>query len=341
MLEGILIALSFVFSLASTGWYRQRAIRLDHVDVPGSRSSHQANTPTGGGVVIVTVFALAVFCLVVLSWVPFLLALSLIPVFSIGVLGYLDDHRDIGIMTRVVVELLLVGAFILGVSYLLADQSIYSLATIAILVFAITWWINLFNFMDGIDGIALSQAIYIALSASLLTYLNGYGLNDITLLLLLMTAVCLGFLKWNWQPARIFMGDSGSLFLGFMLGALCVLSVSRGELSLVTWLILAGLFIVDATCTLIWRLARRENIFQAHRSHVYQLLAIRLGQHRKVVFLYSALNLLGLLPCAWFVLAYPDYQWIALLISYVVLAGLWFGVKLACQEKVSPASAHH
>jgi Fuc2NAc and GlcNAc transferase len=341
MLEGILVALCCLLSLVVTGWYRQWAIRRNHFDSPGDRSSHQADTPTGGGVVIVTVFVLAVFCLALLSRIPFLLALSLMPVFSIGVLGYLDDHRDIGVMTRVVVELLLVTLFLFAVAYLLAEQPMYSLASFPIIVIAITWWINLFNFMDGIDGIALSQAIYVALAASLLTYLNGYGLSDIALLFLLLTAVCLGFLKWNWQPATIFMGDSGSLFLGFMLSALCMLSVLRGELPVVVWLILAGVFIVDATCTLLWRLARRENIFQAHRSHAYQLLAFRFGQHRKVVFLYGLLNLLGLLPCAWLALAYPDYQLETLLASYVVLAGLWLYVKSACPDTTVSASSHH
>jgi Fuc2NAc and GlcNAc transferase len=128
----------------------------------------------------------------------------------------------------------------------------------------------------------------------------------------LLAASCCGFLLWNWPPARIFMGDVGSGYLGYVIGVL-VLALARENAGAVwTWLILGGVFFVDATVTLIRRAARGETVFEAHRSHAYQWLCRRWGRHMRVTLGVTLVNLLWLLPCAVATIALPKYaMWIA------------------------------
>jgi UDP-N-acetylmuramyl pentapeptide phosphotransferase/UDP-N-acetylglucosamine-1-phosphate transferase len=133
---------------------------------------------------------------------------------------------------------------------------------LGLMTIAVVWSINLFNFMDGIDGLAASQAVFVAGAAATLASQSGAESSH-TLVAMVTAAAAAGFLAWNWPPARIFMGDVGSGFLGFMLAACMFLSMREGSLSGWTWLTLHGAFIVDATATLLIRLARGERVFDA------------------------------------------------------------------------------
>jgi Fuc2NAc and GlcNAc transferase len=128
-----------------------------------------------------------------------------------------------------------------------------------------------------------------------------------------------GFLLWNWPPAKIFMGDVGSGYLGYVIAVLALAAARDDPVALWVWLILGGVFFVDATVTLVRRVLRGDRIHQAHRSHAYQWLARRWGSHRRVIVIVTILNLLWLLPCAFLATLHPDH---AVAIAVVALAPL-------------------
>lgn len=172
----------------------------------------------------------------------------------------------------------------------------------ALLLVGMVWLVNLYNFMDGIDGIAGVEAVCAAgFGAGLLL---AHGLAGLAAVSALLAASCAGFLYWNWPPAKIFMGDVGSGFLGFAFGLLAVAS-AREEASLLwSWLILLLIFIVDATVTVLRRFFGGEPWYQAHCSHAYQHASRQWG-HRKVSGWVAALNILWLFPWAWSAAAWP------------------------------------
>jgi Fuc2NAc and GlcNAc transferase len=165
--------------------------------------------------------------------------------------------------------------------------------------------LNLFNFMDGIDAIAASEAAFVAAAGALLGVVSG-SMPGVSAVALAFAATCCGFLVWNWPPARIFMGDVGSGYLGFVLSVLALAAARDNSAALWIWLILGGVFFVDATVTLVRRLVRREHLHQGHRSHGYQWLARRWGSHLRVTVAVLAVNVFWLLPCAAFAALHPS-----------------------------------
>jgi Fuc2NAc and GlcNAc transferase len=168
-------------------------------------------------------------------------------------------------------------------------------------VLGIVWAINLYNFMDGIDGIAAAEAIVASLAGAGLLLWQGQG--DLASISLIVAGASAGFLVWNWEPARIFMGDVGSGFLGFVFGTLALASERRGAMPALVWILLLGLFFGDATVTLLRRMLRGERWFEAHSNHAYQRL-VRAGlRHRTVTGLIAGLTLvlagLGVITIRW------------------------------------------
>jgi Fuc2NAc and GlcNAc transferase len=190
-----------------------------------------------------------------------------------------------------------------------------------LLLLAGVWWINLFNFMDGIDGIAGAQAVFMLLgAAALAAWTNADVISSpVWMLMLCVAAATVGFLLLNWPPAKIFMGDVGSTWLAFMVFALALLSVQAGWLSYATWLVLAAVFVTDATVTLLTRLLRGERWYEAHRNHAYQKLARRWGGHRPVTLRAVAVNMLWLAPLAGACTAWPQWAFWWLLLAYAPL----------------------
>ncbi|HBQ26909.1 MAG TPA: glycosyl transferase family 4 [Syntrophomonas sp.] len=169
----------------------------------------------------------------------------------------------------------------------------FSWAGSIIAIIGTVWMINLYNFMDGVDGIAGTEAVSVALICGILLLTQS---SDLAAVCFLLAASVLGFLMWNWPPARIFMGDVGSGFLGFVFAVMAMWTECSGVLPFIIWMILLGVFIIDATVTLIKRLARGERLYEAHRSHVYQL-AVQAGySHKQVTCTALLINmLLGLI----------------------------------------------
>ena len=188
----------------------------------------------------------------------------------------------------------------------------------AIAALYLVWMLNLTNFMDGIDGIAGVEAITVCLSAVFLSGVAAPG-EHLWIAPLVLASATLGFLMWNWPPAKIFMGDAGSGFLGVMLAALSLQAGWVVNRLFWSWLILLGVFVVDATVTLIRRMARGERFYEAHRTHAYQHAAVHRGAHLPVTVAVGVINLCWLLPVALLVaLGWLDGL-LGVLISYAPL----------------------
>lgn len=186
---------------------------------------------------------------------------------------------------------------------------------------AVVWFINLTNFMDGIDSLAAVEALTVA-AGGVVLHLVATPQSTRWFVLLVFASVILGFLMWNWPPARIFMGDSGSGFLGLMLAAFALHAAWEAPILLWSWIILVGAFVVDATVTLARRVARGERFYEAHRSHAYQHAAHRWGSHRRIVLVVAAVNLLWLLPLAILVAIGWVIGPLAVMIAYLPLVGV-------------------
>jgi len=182
---------------------------------------------------------------------------------------------------------------------------------------AMLWLVNLYNFMDGIDGIAGTQCLLACAAAALLSWQNGG--HEYALFCLLLGASQLGFLVWNWPPARLFMGDAGSIPTGFLLAGLALEGAVSGRLGLAVWLVLLAPFIADASWTLLWRIATGQPFTQPHRLHAYQRLSRHWGSHLRVDLLLAALFVLVLLPLAWMAEIYPEYAVLLVILAYLPL----------------------
>lgn len=329
MLLWILALIVFVVACLLTWCLRRYALARSLLDIPNSRSSHSLPTPRGGGVAFVIAWLAALPVAAAFGWLSWSLACGLIGAGAwIAVIGSVDDH---GLLIRARWRLLthFLGALWLllwvPVPELLLFDTRFNLGTFGyvLVAVALVWMLNLYNFMDGIDGLAGIEAVTVCLSGALLYVLIGLPGQGIVPVLL--AAAVAGFLVWNFPPARIFMGDAGSGFLGLMLGGLLLDAAMVTPQLLWAWLILLGVFAVDATLTLLQRILQRRRLDEAHRSHGYQHAAQRFGSHLPVTLGVLALNLLWLLPWACVVALSLVDGLLALTIAYLPLLLLaWY-----------------
>lgn len=319
---------AFGAALVLTGLLRRYALRVRLLDIPNPRSSHSIPTPRGGGLAVVLIFVLGVCLLAWENSVPAsLLPLVLQPCVLVATVGWLDDHRSLPAPVRLLVHLLAAGLALLLLPGLPVLPLFYEQIPLAawsypFLLIGLVWVVNLNNFMDGIDGIASVEAISVTAGAAVILWLNG-GAVSLVLLLVLLAAAVSGFLAWNWPPAKIFMGDACSGFLGMAIGVFAFIASARGGINLWSWLILYGVFAVDATYTLLRRFVGGEKLHEAHRSHAYQILARRWQSHLKVTLLVLAVNICWLFPLA--VVSSRCPEW-AVVCVMVALAPLILGV---------------
>lgn len=326
--EVVLIALAAAMAAyVMTGWVRKLALSRGVLDVPNERSSHVTPTPRGGGVAIVTATTVGIGVLAALNEVPrdLLIALGGGGV-AVAIVGFLDDRHQLSARVRLAVHFaaaLWALAWLGGLPPLRVGDVTFSFAWGGYLLGAlgIVWTLNLFNFMDGIDGIAGSEAVFIVCAGAVITLSIG-GSGEVPAIALTLAAACIGFLLWNWPPAKIFMGDAGSGYLGYVVPVLALAAARESAVALLAWLILGGLFFVDATVTLARRLARGERASEAHRSHAYQWLARRWQSHLRVTGLSVAINVLWLFPCAFVAATRPHLAgWMVVLALTPILVG--------------------
>jgi len=316
---------AFTVSVMLTLILRRAVLTTGLIDVPNERSSHSVPTPRGGGLAIVisSVTAIAVLAALGAIRVPLLLALCGGGV-AVAAIGFLDDRGSLSPGKRLLVHFCAAAwavACVGPLSELRIGMEVIHLgiAGYAISVIGIVWFLNIFNFMDGIDGIAASEAIFMCGAAVLLSTQSGTG--DIAAAAAAIGAASLGFLVWNWPPAKIFMGDVGSGYLGFAIGVLALADDARNPVGLWIWIILAGVFVVDSSTTMIRRMSRGERITVAHRMHAYQHLARRAG-HAAVTASAAAINVVWLLPCAFLGSLRPVYAfWLAILALCPLVVG--------------------
>jgi Fuc2NAc and GlcNAc transferase len=311
-LHGFVIACVAVGALSLSGAILVTRIghRLRLTDIPNDRSSHVIPKPRGGGVGIVIAFSIVLFGFATFAhgdvnyWA---LGAGALTVASVGLL---DDVTSVTAQCRLLIHL---AASLLVVYTAKAGWTIplaghWHLAGIGgaiIAALAIAWMINLFNFMDGIDGIAGTEAVFVTGAASLLLYQADAG-NLFSPVLALLAAASIGFLAVNWPPSRVFMGDVGSGFLGYSIGAFAFCTSASHLVSIWTWLILTAAFSVDATVTLVRRGLHGNSLHTAHRMHAYQHLSRRWASHRRVTLLVIVVDMCWLLP-----MAFASVQWAA------------------------------
>jgi Fuc2NAc and GlcNAc transferase len=332
MLLWLLIAVVFALSLFGTALQRRYSLRQGLIDLPNERSSHTVPTPRSGGAAIVIATLLGLLVINRLRMLDDSLCLAMMGGgTAIAIIGYLDDRFTLSALPRLIVHLAAASwlLFCLGglpaLSFGGAPVNLGWTGNI-LGVAAIVWVINLFNFMDGIDGFAASEAIFVAVAAAVLMRV-GPAPPELLPAALVFAAACAGFLFWNWSPAKIFMGDVGSGFLGFVVASLGLGAARAQPEAAVVFLILGGVFFVDATTTLVRRMLRGEHFYQAHRIHAYQWLARRLGSHRRIVVGLLAINIAWLIPCAMFALHSRKWMlaWLALALVPLVLFALLAG----------------
>ena len=320
-----LLAVSFLISTMLTGLLRIAAHHIRVLDKPVARSSHSKPTPIGGGLsVVILVFAAAAYSCYA-GQLDERVFLSLFGAFAVASIGLIDDVRNVHAIFRIPLHF---GAALWSLFWLgeipaldfgffkIFDQTI--LVPLALL--ALVWLTNLFNFMDGIDGLAGAELIYVT-GFSLVAGINGLDMGG-SMLLAVACASASGFLIWNWQPARIFMGDVGSGFAGFFVGLMALITVQAGVMTYWTWLILLAVFAIDATLTLCRRFLSGERWFEGHNTHAYQHASRKFQSHSKVTIVTILINVCWLTPLAVASVLYPSLGGLFSLIAVAPLAML-------------------
>jgi Fuc2NAc and GlcNAc transferase len=318
-------AASALLASLAVALYLRLARRRGWLDTPNHRSSHEQATPSSGGIAVMLVFLpLAGAQLLLQAFgdsipsvgfsAPGALAASLFMAALLCVIGAWDDRSFLPAGLRLVLFLGL--AMIAAIAWLMpqGSWSLSVLMQIGGCALALAWLVNLFNFMDGIDGLAALQCVIVALALAALG--AGAGACDgFIVLALTLAGSYLGFLLFNWPPARLFMGDAGSLSAGFLLGLLGLWGWREGWLPAAVWLLLMSPFLIDTTWTLLSRMLRRVPLAQAHREHAYQRLARHWHSHRLVLLALLALHAFWLLPLSWLQLRQPQHAQTILLLG--------------------------
>ena len=261
---------------------RRYAAPLGLIDHPNERSSHIVPTPRGGGAGIVLAAVGGMLLLDIPR--PELLALAGGGLF-IAVVSFIDDLWSLPALLRLAVHVAgaCVAVYLVGAPFGAAGA-----------LLAVVWIVgltNAYNFMDGTDGLAGGQGVVAAAACGAIAV--ALGRADLAAVSGLIAAACLGFLVHNWSPARLFMGDVGSAFLGYSLAVLTVVVAQVHLLAAPAMLLALWPFVFDPILTLIRRASRRENLLRAHRSHLYQRLVAGGWTHAQVAWLYGALAVGG------------------------------------------------
>ncbi len=337
MLEGA----GFIIGASILSWLlasRVRLYALDRLlDIPNERSSHTAPTPRGGGLAIAVTVIGGVLVAALIHWISWDLAIALTGGGAmIAAVGWIDDHRSLSALTRFAVQFFSAAwamFWLGGLPSLSIGSTVINLGLAGIVLggIGIVWAINLYNFVDGIDGLAAGEAISTGvIGGAILLAMNQYGLAMVALLI---AAASAGFLPLNWAPAKLFMGDVGSGMLGYLFAVLAIASENAGAVPLLIWVLLLGAFVFDATVTLCRRIARGERWYHAHHSHAYQRMVQAGRSHAMVSSMILLINLaLAVLAIvAWL---RPTFFLISMAAGAILLSIIYLSV-----ERIKPMHA--
>lgn len=328
MFNWVLYILAFILSFIGVELFRRWSLKKKLLDIPNERSSHENPTPRGGGIVIV--FLTLIFYLLYQSlysdsfiWSYFLGGIL------IAYISWLDDIKNISIILRLACHILATLLVIYQIGYF---EKIYlpylgsvHLGYFGLFVTSIwvIWFINAFNFMDGIDGIAGIQTVIAAFAWALIGYFQEIDFYIFFGIVLFF--VSFGFLLHNWHPAKVFLGDVGSAFLGYTFGVLPLFALAFGssssfkEFSLLTGILFVWFFFYDSILTLLKRILRRERIWQPHRQHLYQILVISKLSHSFVSLIYGGLSFLLVIAVLYFFVLKKEGLYLILVLSFLTL----------------------
>jgi len=296
-----LLIFIFTTSFVLTFFIKKIALKKAILDIPNKRSSHTTPTPRLGGLAIALSWYLGISYLFINQEINSNLYYALLTGLILVFVNFLDDLYNISFKIKLFFQSIstLLALYFLG-SLQIIDFNFFILEQkilLFILAFiSIIWFINLFNFLDGIDGYAISEAIFLSCAIFLIFKINIF---------LILLFACLGFLPWNWQKAKIFMGDAGSAFLGFTIIILMIYYQNEKIIPLINFIILSAVFWFDATLTLFTRLYNKKLINKAHREHAYQKI-IQCGfSHRKTVSYVMVTNII-LFLLTYFSIKFPN-----------------------------------
>ncbi|OMH30901.1 glycosyltransferase family 4 protein [Motiliproteus sp. MSK22-1] len=314
------------FSWFLTGLLHRYALAKNLLDVPNDRSSHSVPTPRGGGIAIVLTFIVGCGVLVVQEGASYREIFGLVGAGGIAALiGFIDDHRHIAARWRLIIHFFAAGwglYWLGGMPPLMLFDIAFDLGWIGHLLTAVylVWLLNLYNFMDGIDGLAGIEAITSGFGAGVVCWLVlSDPLSLAVFLPFLLVASVIGFLFWNFPPAKIFMGDGGSGFLGLVFGLLSLQAAWAAPKLFWCWIILLGVFLVDSTVTLIRRLLHGDKVYEAHCCHGYQYASRKLGGHKVISVSVGLINIFWLTPIASLVALDWLNALLGLILAYVPL----------------------
>ncbi len=326
MMIYLLLLSVFILSFVLTYLVKEYTKRKSIIDIPNHRSSHTVPTPRGGGLAVVIAWLAGISVLFFVNSINENLYFAFLGSIPLIIVGIIDDVADVKPVIRISVQSLsaIWALYFLG-GFQVIDFGYFSFSNVYVntffAFFIILWFVNLFNFIDGIDGYLASGVLVFTAALFFITGNTS---------LLILSAAVFGFLIWNWQPAKIFMGDTGSTVLGFNFVVFAIYFQNYDKVSFLIPLIISSVFWFDATLTLIRRFLNKEKLSSPHKKHTYQRLTQAGFSHQKVAFLSIFINII-FAGVAFFAINNPDY----ILISFLsVILVLFFIVKTADRKKM-------
>lgn len=318
-----------------TRWFIRYAKVKRMTDYPSERSSHEVPTPRGGGVgfVLLTILSTLIYSVIHGVSNHFGLLIFIAAAMFVAILGWFDDKNDLSKRVRFTVQVLsafMILLFIQNLNSMYLPGGVELSLGFAGIILGLIWITgstNIYNFMDGVDGIASVQAL--SASAGWIIFAVIWNNSDLLAINLFILFGVAAFMMFNWSPAKIFMGDVGSLFLGFTFGAMPFLAAYTVEsltIGMAVWIggLLLWPFLFDGAFTIFRRLYNGENIFQAHRSHLYQKMNIAGWKHSSVSLIYLLFSVLSLAVSLLFV--YANHALQGLFLVVLMLFSLLFSV---------------
>lgn len=315
-----IISVSYAVSIGLSVWVRNLLLKRAVFDQPNERSLHRAPVPRGGGLAILAVL------------VPGMLITALVeknlPIYAglitgtliLAFISWYDDRKGARVIARFSLQLF---AACLGSLAFPANETIFFGALPfwldrVLMIIGWVWFTNLYNFMDGIDGITGTETVSITLGACLVLAAAGLAAPFVPTLTLLLAGACLGFLALNWYPAKLFLGDVGSIPIGFVTGFILLTLAVKGQIAAA--IILPLYYLADSGITLLRRAMRGAKVWQAHREHFYQKMAHVVRRHDFVVYRILIANLL-LIGAALLSVKHPAQSLIAAALIVAILMG--------------------
>lgn len=323
----ILFILALSFTLIFH--FRNFALQKSFIDIPNERSSHDQPTPRGGGVVFVGIFYVLLSALWLMHQIKANIFYAFLGGIPVALVGYCDDVGGVKIYWRFLIHMV---SATWCVAMLGLSHSFFGVVPVLFIV----WFINFYNFMDGIDGIAATQAIYVTAVAGVILFLKNHV--GMSMLCFGLFAALIGFLYWNWEPAKIFMGDVGSGFLGYFFATLMFSTAVVYKIPTIFWLILMAIFLCDTTYTLFFRMKEKKKWYLAHREHIFQRLAQSGFSHSEIVVALIMVNIFIVLPMA---LYFLNLQSILAKIALVLVFGLLISMGWIYLHKKFPVLGVH